>query len=262
TTRLLIEERAHALAVTLPAEDVQIDGDSTRLEQVLVNLLTNAAKYTSRNGRIGITGVIEGDEVVLRVRDSGIGIAPEVLPRVFDLFAQGDRTLDRAQGGLGIGLTVVKRLVELHHGRVEAHSDGLGKGAEFVVRLPATVARPDDGPAPSAAEKTAAAGTRVLLGEDNLDAAESLMMLLELLGHRVRVAHDGPTALEAARANVPDVMLVDIGLPGMDGYEVAQEVRQDAALRRVVLVALTGYGRDEDRARALAAGFDYHLVKP
>jgi len=262
STRQLIEERAHALTLSLPGADVHVDGDSTRLEQVVANLVTNAAKYADPGGRIEVSVTREGDDAVLRVRDDGCGIAPEMLPRVFDLFAQADRGLDRAQGGLGIGLTVVKQLAELHGGRVEARSDGLGKGAEFVVRLPALVAACEETLRVPSPERARSARARVLLVEDNADAAESLVLLLELLGHRVRVTRDGPSALEAARANVPDVMIVDIGLPGMDGYEVARQVRQDAGLRPILLVALTGYGREDDRRRALAAGFDYHLVKP
>jgi two-component system CheB/CheR fusion protein len=229
---------------------------------VIGNLLSNAATYTEPGGRITVTLEHDGDQAVLRVRDTGIGISAEMLPRVFDLFAQADQALDRSQGGLGIGLTLVKQLVELHGGEVEAHSDGLNRGAEFVVRLPAVVhekkaAAPASGP--GAGDHGRA---RVLIVEDNADAAESMLLLLELLGHHVRVAGDGPSALEAARANPPDVMLVDIGLPGMDGYELARHVRQDEHLRRVILVALTGYGREEDRQQAFAAGFDYHLVKP
>jgi two-component system CheB/CheR fusion protein len=263
STRRLVEDRAQAIAVSLPAADVQVDGDATRLEQVVANLVSNAAKYSDPGGRIVVTATVEAGEAVLRVRDDGIGIAPETLPHVFDLFAQGDRALDRAQGGLGIGLTIVKRLVELHGGRVEAHSRGLAQGAEFVVRLPAVLAPRGEAVAPPAATGGLQSGcARVLVVEDNVDAAESLRMLLELLGHRVRVVHDGPHALEVARATPPDVMLVDIGLPGMDGYEVARRAGEDADLRDVVLVALTGYGRGEDRKRALAAGFHHHLVKP
>jgi signal transduction histidine kinase/ActR/RegA family two-component response regulator len=263
STQQLVEELGHSVAVlALPGNEVQVDGDSTRLEQVIVNLISNAAKYTEPGGRITLTAEHRGNEVVLHVRDQGMGIAPEMLPRVFDLFAQADRALDRTQGGLGVGLTVVKRLVELHGGRIEAYSEGVGKGAEFVVRLPATVVAAQESRAVSSSEDVRRSPARVLLVEDNADAAESLVMLLELLGHRVRVVNDGQTALDVARANVPDVMLVDIGLPGMDGYEVARQVRQDPKLRHALLVALTGYGRDEDRQRALAAGFDAHLVKP
>ena len=199
--------------------------------------------------------------MVLRVRDNGIGIAPEMQPRVFDLFAQAEPSLDRAQGGLGIGLTVVRRLVELHGGRVEVESEA-GKGAEFRVWLPSLAARSEELVPASSAAEVIAARARVLIVEDNTDAAESLMILLELLGHRVRVIHDGVTALEAAMANVPDVMLIDIGLPGVDGYEVARRIRREPSLERVALVALTGYGREADRQQAMAAGFDYHFAKP
>jgi two-component system CheB/CheR fusion protein len=262
TARPLIDERAHAVVLSLPGDEVQVEGDSTRLEQVVANLLTNAAKYTNPGGQLTLMATLEGAEAVVRVRDNGIGIAPEMLSRVFNLFAQADRALDRAQGGLGIGLTVVKRLVELHGGRVEAHSEGLGRGAEFVVRLPAALAMRDDAVQTTATDGPRRTCARVLLVEDNPDTAEGMRMLLDLLGHRVRAAQDGPSALEAARAIVPDVMLVDIGLPGMDGYEVARRVRADPALRHVILVALTGYGREEDRQRALSAGFNHHLVKP
>jgi CheY-like chemotaxis protein len=199
---------------------------------------------------------------VLGVRDNGIGMAPEMLPRVFDLFAQAQRGLARSEGGLGIGLTVVRRLVELHGGRVEARSEGLGRGSEFLVFLPCLpVTEGEAVPADSATEEHGRP-VRLLVVEDNADVAEGLMMLLELLGHRVRVAHDGVAALEAAGASVPDIMLIDIGLPGMNGYELAQKAREDSRLKNVVLVALTGYGRAEDKQRAMAAGFDDHLAKP
>jgi CheY-like chemotaxis protein len=186
-----------------------------------------------------------------------------MLTRVFELFAQGGRGLDRGEGGLGIGLTVVRNLVELHGGRVEARSEGIGKGSEFEVRLPTARTIADDEPPVVAREELRRQScARVVVVEDNADAAESLLMLLELLGHRVRVFHDGLSALEAVRTDAPDVMLVDIGLPGMDGYEVARRAREEPGLRKAVLVALTGYGRDDDRNRAIAAGFDYHLAKP
>jgi signal transduction histidine kinase/ActR/RegA family two-component response regulator len=261
TARPLIEERAHHLTLSLPGNDVLVDGDCARLEQVIVNLLHNAAKYTPPGGTIDVAARCEADEIVLRVRDDGVGISPDLRPRVFDLFAQSERDLNRPQGGLGIGLTVVRRLVELHGGRVEVHSDGIDRGAEFVVRLPVPAAA---GAEPDAAAPLSVGGrtANVLVVEDNVDTAESLMMLLEVLGHRVRVAHDGVDALGAARQQPPDVMLVDIGLPGMDGYEVARCIRQQPELSAVVLVALTGYGREEDKQCALAAGFDHHLVKP
>jgi PAS domain S-box-containing protein len=260
--RSLVDDQGHRLTVSLSSGDVDVEADPSRLEQVLVNLLTNAAKYTEPGGRIEVTAELAQGEVAVCVRDNGVGIPADVLTRIFDLFAQGDRTLDRSLGGLGIGLTVARRLVELHGGRIEAHSVGRGKGAEFIVRLPALGPVPAEASAAASPEPGPSPCARVLMVEDNPDGAESLKMLLELLGHRVRVTHDGVAALAAARANCPDIMLVDIGLPGMDGYEVARQVRQEPALKHVVLVALTGYGRDEDKQRALAAGFDYHLVKP
>jgi PAS domain S-box-containing protein len=262
TTRAAVEERGHTLDVRLPADDVRVDGDPARIEQVIVNLVTNAAKYTEPGGRIGLEVRREGSDAVLAVRDDGVGIAPDMLPRVFDLFAQAERGLDRAQGGLGIGLTIVKRVVELHGGRVEARSDGVGRGAEFVVRLPALPATLEEPSAAPASRPRETVRARILVVEDNVQAAESLVTLLELLGHEVHVAHDGRAALELARAKSPRVLLVDIGLPGMDGYEVARRAREDPRLRDAILFALTGYGRDEDRAAALAAGFDGHLVKP
>ena len=262
-TRTQIEERGHALSVSLPPE-IEVDADASRLEQVLVNLVSNAAKYTPAGGRIEVSAERSGEEILLRVGDNGIGIAPDMLPRVFDMFAQANRSLDRAQGGLGLGLALVRRLVELHGGRVEARSDGCGQGSEFVVHLPAALG-PRDAEGLHDAQ-TAGASTsaraRVLLVEDNVDAADALGMLLELLGHEVQVVHDGLAALEALQRRMPDVMLVDIGLPGIDGFEVAQRVRALPGARSVVLVALTGYGRSEDKERTRAAGFDHHLTKP
>jgi two-component system CheB/CheR fusion protein len=262
-SRPLVDDRSHHLELRLPSEPLDVDGDQTRLEQVIVNLIGNSAKYTERGGRIEVELGRSGDEAVLRVRDNGLGISEEMLPRVFDLFAQAGRGLDRAPSGLGIGLTVVRRLIELHGGRVEAHSDGVGRGAEFVVRLPALAPRPES----AVAEAPAVAPTpdrraRVMLVEDNPDAAESMQMLLELLGHDVHVAHDGAGALPLALAYRPDVMLVDIGLPGVDGYEVARRVRAEPRLAGTLLIALTGYGRAEDKRLAEAAGFDRHLTKP
>jgi two-component system CheB/CheR fusion protein len=208
---------------------------------------------------------LDRHEAVVRVEDNGIGISPDVLPKVFDLFTQADHSLDRAQGGLGIGLTVVRRIVELHRGTVEARSPGIGGGCEFIIRLPASDAGAGESTAALVEPRRSAAAhdpARVLMVEDSPDVADSLALLLELLGHHVRVVHDGRAALEAARANIPDLMLIDIGLPGMTGYEVAKAIRADASLKHLVLVALTGYGRAEDKAQAMAAGFDYHLVKP
>jgi PAS domain S-box-containing protein len=263
TTRSLVERRRHALSVSPPPAALRVHGDALRLEQVLVNLLTNAAKYTKPGGRIDLRAGAEGNEAVIRVRDNGSGIPPDFLQGIFEPYVQAPHRRERGEAGLGIGLTVVHSFVALHGGRVEAFSEGIGKGAEFVVRLPAaseTVARAPDmdvvasGPLAEAAD--------VLVVEDNPDAAEGLALLLKAFGQRVRVAKDGPTALEAAGAEAPMLMLVDIGLPGMDGYEVARRARQLPGLRSIVMVALTGFGYEEDRNRALAAGFDAHLTKP
>jgi PAS domain S-box-containing protein len=261
--RPVLSARRHTLSVALPQTPVSLLADPTRLEQILDNLLSNAAKYTEPGGRIDLAAERHGDEAVLRVRDTGVGIAPEMLPRVFDLFAQAERSLDRAEGGLGIGLTLVRSLVELHGGSVQAYSAGLGHGSEFVVRLPAAgdAARRVDLPAsPAPGPGEPAAVRRVLVVDDNLDAAQSLATLLKLWGHEVTVAHDGAAALEAVRARASDVILLDIGLPGMSGLEVARQVRGNP--ERPLLVALTGYGQEQDRRRSIAAGFDCHLVKP
>ena len=263
TARPFIEQRRHELSVSLPEEPLWIEADVTRIEQVLANLLHNAAKFTEPGGRIGLAAECQESEVVLRVRDSGSGISPDLLPHVFDLFVQEDRSLARSQGGLGIGLTLVRALVERHGGSVEAASEGPGHGSEFTVRLP-LLDMPsglDSGlpvPTPETAGKTA----RVLLVEDNLDAAEALSELLRMWGHEVQVAHDGLSALMTARESHPDVVLLDIGLPGMDGYEVARELRAIPGLARARLIALTGYGQDADRHRSQLAGVDHHLVKP
>jgi PAS domain S-box-containing protein len=263
TAGALIDARGLRLSVELPAEPLPVEADPARLEQVFVNLLSNAAKYTEPGGHIYLVARRRVDRVGVLIRDTGIGIAPEMLPRIWDLFTQADQALDRAQGGLGVGLTVVRRLVELHGGSIEARSEGLGKGAEFEVTIPLSLGRTAEtrvlAPTSSRASQT---GTRILLVEDNRDAAEALSTLLERLGHCVRVVHDGTAAIAAAQCNAPDVMLVDIGLPDMDGYEVARRVRLEPILDQVVVAALTGYGQKEDRQRAIAAGFDYHLVKP
>jgi two-component system CheB/CheR fusion protein len=260
--RPLIEERGHRLEVALPPAPVRLEADAARLEQVLSNLLNNAAKYTEPGGRIALTAERHGGEVVIRVKDSGIGIRPEMLPRVFDLFQQADRVEGRVSEGLGIGLTLVRRLVELHGGRVTAHSQGPGRGSEFVVRLPLPAEAPRAGAGRAARGPVKAPGRRVLVVEDNPDAAESLALLLRAAGHEVRVAADGPAALEAAAAFRPQVVLLDIGLPKMDGYEVARRLRRGAGRDGLLLVALSGYGQEEDRRRSRAAGFDAHLVKP
>ncbi|MFL6232158.1 MAG: ATP-binding protein [Thermoanaerobaculia bacterium] len=260
--RPLIESRAHTLSLGLPAEPVRLEADATRLEQVISNLLNNAAKYTMPGGHIWVTAAREGEEAVVRVRDTGIGIPPDVLDRVFEPFVQqSNGSLARTEGGLGVGLTLVRSLIEMHGGRVEASSPGLGQGSELVVRLPAqTLAEATLPSEPVAAN--APRPLRVLVVEDNIDAAESLATLLRLWNHDVSVVHDGRTALEAAREQQPEVVLLDIGLPGLDGYQVARRLREELHLDHALLVAMTGYGQPEDRRRSKEAGIQYHFVKP
>jgi signal transduction histidine kinase/ActR/RegA family two-component response regulator len=262
TTRPNFEARKHTLSLDLPAQPISIDGDPVRLAQVLGNLLNNAAKYTQEGGHILLAVSRDGGDVVFRVKDDGIGLTAEMLDRVFDLFAQSDRSIDRSEGGLGIGLTLARRLVEMHDGAIGGASEGLGRGSEFTVRIPALA---DESAVVVKAQKPAKArGTahlRALVVDDNVDAAEMLAALLESLGHEVRVVHDGGAALEAARELTPDIVMLDIGLPRMDGFEVARRLRERAD-HVPLLVAITGYGQHDDRQRSLAAGFDHHLVKP
>jgi signal transduction histidine kinase/ActR/RegA family two-component response regulator len=259
-SRPLIDQRKHTLHVQVPPEPVQAVLDPVRVAQILANLLNNAAKYTEEGGTIWLKAERAGDELVFRVRDTGIGIQPELLPHVFDMFIQADHSLDRSQGGLGIGLTLVRRLVELHGGSVQALSPGPNQGSEFVVRLPVrTLALSAlNGEGTSAPTTTS---FRVLVVDDNVDSAESLALLLKTMGQVVHTAYDGPAALDAVERFSPDVVLLDIGLPGMSGYEVARQIRQRGQAD-VLLIALTGYGQKEDQARAREAGFDHHLVKP
>jgi PAS domain S-box-containing protein len=261
--RPLIESRQHGLAVSLPPEAIWLDADPTRIEQILANLLNNAAKYTEPGGQISLTVEQEGSVAVIQVKDTGIGVRADMLNRIFDLFVQTDRTLDRAQGGLGIGLTLVRKLVEMHGGSVEARSEGIGKGSEFVVHLPVVpeVKQLEPEALPEVRRRDVP-HLRVLVVDDNVDTAESLAMLLKLYGHEVWPAHTGPKALEAAQAEQPDVILLDIGLPGMDGYEVARRLREQKGLEGATLIAMTGYGEEADRRRSAEAGFDHHLVKP
>ena len=263
TAQPLIAQRRHALAVSLPELPLCLSADAARLEQVVVNLLTNAAKYTDEGGRISLGVQQEGDSAVLRIRDNGIGIAPELLPCIFDLFTQAERSLDRSQGGLGIGLCLVQRLVEMHGGTVTATST-LGQGSEFVVRLPMTPALTPPPPLPLATALSPAAvkPCRVLVVDDNLDAAQALTMLLDYPGHEVHMMHDGLSALAEAVAWRPDVVLLDIELPGLNGFEVARRIRQHPLLAGMVVVAITGYGLEAARQCAREAGFDHHLTKP
>jgi signal transduction histidine kinase/ActR/RegA family two-component response regulator len=259
----LVEQRGHALAVEVPQEGLAVDGDPVRLAQVFANVLSNAAKYTDTGGNIALTAVRDAEEVVVSIRDDGIGISPDVLPTVFDLFVQGERGLDRAQGGLGIGLTLARNLLELHGGSIRAASAGVGAGSEFEVRLPLAVPEPPRAQARHGKNGTRASAParRVLVVDDNEDAAEMLAEALRWLGHEVAVANDGASALGMVASFRPDVALLDIGLPGIDGYELARALRArlSPAPR---LLALSGYGQDRDRVQSREAGFDVHLVKP
>ena len=260
-----MEERRQTLDVAAP-RGIIVDADALRLGQVLANLLTNAAKYTDVAGHISITAAVEGAQAVVTVRDTGRGIAPEMLPRVFELFSQERQEIDRSEGGLGLGLAIVRSLVEAHGGRVEAHSEGKGRGAAFTIRMPLSAAAPAPGPMPRPATATLVAagrsGRRILVVDDNRDAAELLAESVTALGHTTRVAFDGPTAIDAAVEFRPDVVLLDLGLPVMDGFEVAQRVRAIPGLDRVQLAAITGYGQEIDRRMTRDAGFDLHVVKP
>jgi signal transduction histidine kinase/ActR/RegA family two-component response regulator len=263
TSRPVIDGARHELVIAVPSDPVTLEGDHVRLTQVISNLLNNAAKYTEAGGRIWLTIRREGGDALISVKDTGIGIPDDILPHVFDPFVQGARTTPHTQGGLGIGLTLVKRLVEMHGGSVEARSDGAGRGSEFVVRLP-LVEQPPAVDASGRSGRSSAVLTqrRVLVVDDNRDAAESMRLLLELLGAEVRVAYDGQDALELLESYQPAVVLLDIGMPGMDGHEVARRIRQRPQLGNVTLIALTGWGQDEDRRRSELAGFDHHLIKP
>jgi PAS domain S-box-containing protein len=260
TVRPLIEAREQELTVDVISEPVQVDGDPVRLPQVIANILNNAAKYTPVGGHIRIHVARRGSDVEIHVQDDGLGIRADVLPRIFDLFMQGDRALDRAHGGLGVGLTLVRRLVEMHDGSVETTSAGPGQGSEFVVRLPMRK-RVTEPPPPPRPRDAVAGFCRVLVVDDNVDAAETLAMMLRVLGQRVETAHDGSAAIELAVRSAPDIVLLDIGLPGLDGYEVARRLRGRMG-RKPMLVAVTGYGQEEDRIRSREAGFDRHVVKP
>lgn len=262
TSKPLITSAEHELTISLPEDPIPLLVDGVRLAQVFANLLNNAAKYTEPNGRIWLSGRLENSEVVVSVRDNGIGISPKQLPVVFEMFMQADRTNTRTQGGLGIGLTLVRKLVEMHGGTVTAQSEGEGAGSEFVVRLPVAVANPQDVPRQAPVERGATPTRRVLVVDDNEDAASSLAMLLKLLGIEVRIANDGLTALALVEKHHPDVVLLDIGMPEMDGMEVARRIRQRPEFDDILLVALTGWGQEDDRRQTKNAGFDNHLVKP
>jgi CheY-like chemotaxis protein len=262
TARPTIDAKRHVLSVDVPAEPMKFIADPLRVAQVLSNLLTNAAKYTDPEGQIRLSALCEGDDVVIRVKDSGIGISATALPRVFNMFSQVHSTTDRSEGGLGIGLALAQGLIELHGGTIEANSEGLGCGSEFTVRLPRRAVQT---PKTATQKPAATPGTlrrRILIADDNRDSAETLAALLRLEGHDVTSVHDGPVALSAFTEIKPDVALLDIGMPGLTGYEVARRMRQSNSGTSLTLIAITGWGQDIDKERAYAAGFDHHLTKP
>jgi CheY-like chemotaxis protein len=259
TLRAAMQTGAHEIVVE--TQPLWVEADETRLDQIIGNLVSNALKYTPAGGRIAISAMPDGDSAVISVQDTGIGLDPSLLPRVFDLFVQGEERLERSRGGLGIGLTLVRRLVELHGGTVAAVSPGVGHGTTFVVRL-RRIERPHAAPSTTNGSRSVRVGLDVLIVEDNDDAREMMRHLLLLAGHAVREAPDGVTGLTMALERPPDVAIVDVGLPGLDGFELARRLRADPRGRATTLIALTGYGQSETRARALEAGFDAFLVKP
>jgi two-component system CheB/CheR fusion protein len=261
--RAYAEKNGQELTVTMPETEVWLDVDPVRISQVIGNLLHNASKFTPRGGGVALRARLVPEGLEVRVSDTGVGMAPELLGNVFDLFSQADRSLDRAQGGLGIGLSLVRGLVELHGGRASAQSDGPGRGSAFLVLLPnARVVEAPARPEGEAAQAPSHGKRRILVVEDNPDSAEAMVMLLRHLGHEVAMVGDGKLAVGVARQFEPDVILLDIGLPGIDGYELARLLRANEITRRAQMIAITGYGQPSDRERAVAAGFDQHLVKP
>jgi signal transduction histidine kinase len=265
TSRPLIDERGHKLIVKLPPEPILIDADPIRMAQVFSNLLNNAAKYSEEGGEITLSAELQGNDVVVRFTDRGIGIRADDLPRIFDIFAQVNTDSERAEGGLGIGLSLVKRLVEMHGGSIEVSSAGPGSGSEFTARLPTTSAARLSVLYPKEAEEeTASIATkrRILIVDDNRLSSQSTAMLLRMAGHEVATAHDGVQGVEYARSFQPEVILMDIGLPQLNGYEAARDIRQESWGKNIFLIAVTGFGQDEDRRRSLEAGFNYHFVKP
>ena len=264
TARPLIDAKHHTLALRLPEHAIDLNVDPLRIAQALSNLLTNAAKYTDPGGHIEIAAEFSRTGLTIEVRDSGIGIEPSSLGRIFEMFSQVESALERSQGGLGIGLALVKGLIQLHGGTVDVRSDGVGKGSTFAIHLPHAAVVSDVQPAISRSTIEVPTGPRrkILVADDNRDAADSLRMLLSVAGHDVLVAYDGTEALELARSHRPDALLLDIGMPGMTGYEVAQAVRGESWGSAVLLVALTGWGQQEDKDRAQLAGFDRHFTKP
>ncbi|HEY6927508.1 MAG TPA: ATP-binding protein [Steroidobacteraceae bacterium] len=262
TARPTIDAKRHVLTVEVPAEPIQFTADPLRVAQVLSNLLTNAAKYTDPEGQIRLSACCEGDSVLIRVKDSGIGISAAALPRLFNMFSQVHSTTDRSEGGLGIGLALAQGLIELHGGTIEASSEGLGCGSEFTVRLPRRPAQVPEITPNKPATVASTSRHRILIADDNRDSAETLAALLRMEGHEVTSVHDGPVALSAFSEIKPNVALLDIGMPGLTGYEVARKMRQSSSGVSLTLIAITGWGQDIDKERAYAAGFDHHLTKP
>ncbi len=265
-SRPTLEAGGHSFTLSLPNQPLLLNADPTRVAQMVSNLLTNAGKYTPDGGRIELSVFADDTDVFFRVKDTGVGIPSEMLPRVFEIFTQVGRTLDRAQGGLGIGLALVKQLVDMHSGSISAESEGVGRGSTFTIRLPHDSRKAGVVESLASHSKVTTPATldsrRVLIVDDNIDGAESMATLLELSGHTTRTAHSGPDALEAVRDFRPEVVFLDIGLPGMDGYEVAQRIRAESQVERPMLIALTGWGSHDDRERSRNAGFDHHMTKP
>ena len=262
TSRPLLEAAGHEFTVNLPPAPVVVYADRTRLAQVFANLLNNAAQYTEPGGHVWLTVERQGSDVVVTVKDTGIGIAADMLPKVFEMFTQADRSLERSRGGLGIGLSLVRRLVEMHGGRVEVHSDGPGRGSEFVVRLGVVLSSDQAPPRVNDPGASRAPECRILVVDDNKDSARSLALLLAMTGHDTRTAHDGLEAVETAKAFRPDVVLLDIGLPKLNGYDACRSIRAQPWGEDMVLIALTGWGQKEDKRLSREAGFNFHLVKP
>ncbi|MGE5096195.1 MAG: ATP-binding protein, partial [Betaproteobacteria bacterium] len=258
----LMGERGHSLTARVPPERIVVHGDAARLSQVFSNLLNNAAKYTEAGGRIELDAKYEDGRAVVSVRDNGVGIPPEMQSRVFEIFTQVDRSLERAQGGLGIGLSIARRLVEMHGGTIEVRSEGRGKGSEFTVRLPARVEAPVKAPKPEASRAPVGPSRRILVADDNADSAETLQIMLEVMGNEVRVARDGEEAVKLAEDFHPDAILLDIGMPKLNGYDACSRIRARPGGRDPFIVALTGWSQEEDKLRSREAGFDRHLVKP
>lgn len=261
-SRPLILEGHHELTVSLPDASLELEADAVRLGQVFSNVLNNAAKYTKPGGHIWLTASREGSDAIIKVRDNGIGISHEMLPRIFEIFTQVDNSLERSQGGLGIGLTLVRRLIDLHDGTIEAHSAGLGQGSEFIIRLPILQVPLEQLPGTDELKRARLSGSRILVVDDNKDSADTLGMLLRLMGNEIRTAYDGLEAIQVAESFRPDLVLLDIGLPKINGYDVARHIRQQPWGREIILVALTGWGQDEDKRSSRDAGFNFHLVKP